>query len=72
MKNKIAMGFIFMVLSWWVIDEYLEGVEFDRVMEEHHAHFELVSDWHDEWRGLVDEYLVVWNSQHQDCGEDNE
>lgn len=70
MKDKIAAVLIFILLSWWVVDEYIEGIEFDRVMEEHHAHFMLVSEWRDEWRTLVDAYLVMWNNQHQDCKEE--
>jgi len=72
MIDKIAAILIFILLAWWVVDEYIEGVEFDRVMDEHHAHFMLVSDWRDEWRLLTETYLAMWEAHHPppDCDKD--
>ena len=69
MMDKLAAGLIFILLSWWVIDEYIEEVEFQAVMAEHHAHFVELSEWRKEWRGLIDTYLSMWTKEHpnSDC-----
>jgi hypothetical protein len=67
--DKAATILIFILLSWWVVDEYIEGAEFEHVMAEHHAHFLLLANWHEEWRMLTDTYLEMWTHHHpkQDC-----
>jgi len=72
MIDKISAVLIFILLAWWVIDEYAEGVEYEHVMAEHHAHFELLDSWHEEWRGMIETYLSMWESHHPhpDCDKD--
>ena len=74
MKDKTAAILIFILLTWWVIDEYIEGAEYELVMQEHHAHFALLNSWHKEWRGMIDTYIVMWNNHHPppDCEKDND
>jgi hypothetical protein len=67
MKDKASAILIFILLAWWVVDEYIEGEEIGRVMEEHHAHFMLVEEWRGEWRLLTETYLAMWNDQHPSC-----
>jgi len=67
MIDKIAAILIFILLAWWVIDEYIEGVEYDHVMAEHRAHFELLDSWHEEWRRLTETYLAMWETHHPPC-----
>lgn len=67
MTDKATLVLIFVLLSWWAIDEYIEGEEFVHVMDEHHAHFNLVRDWREEWRIMVDTYLHIWEEKHRDC-----